>query len=171
MMISAAQCRAARALIDWSQDDLAKSACVARATIADFERSIRLDMMRQNMVAIVGTLEAAGIEFLPETDDGAGAGVRQRKIELEYSKEGRSLHGGILLPVRFRGVAYRLFITREVLDDLGHLRNAGDGERVRVAEDRLGLIVRAAELKFRSGGAGSEERVVLGHSDFPDGTF
>jgi transcriptional regulator with XRE-family HTH domain len=40
-MISAEQCRAARALLGWSQSDLATRADVAVSTIADFERGER----------------------------------------------------------------------------------------------------------------------------------
>ena len=50
MTISAAQCRAARALLNWTQDQLAQNAQVARATIADFERNTRMGMMRQNLI-------------------------------------------------------------------------------------------------------------------------
>ena len=69
MAISAAQCRAARALLNWSQEQLAENAQVARATLADFEREGRVPM-RQNLLAIVAALEAAGVAFIPE--NGAG---------------------------------------------------------------------------------------------------
>jgi transcriptional regulator with XRE-family HTH domain len=151
MTISAAQCRAARALLDWSQDHLAKSAMVARATVADFERGLRLELMRQNMIAIVSTLEAAGVEFLPETREGNGAGVRLRKLELEYSKEPRAVEEGLQFQLRYRGTTYRLLVTWEALDDLGHLKGAQLGERVKVAEGRLGLIMRRAEQQLEAG--------------------
>jgi DNA-binding XRE family transcriptional regulator len=166
MTISAAQCRAARALLDWSQDQLAQSASVARATIADFERGLRLDLMRQNMISLVTTLEAAGVEFLPETDDGAGAGVRRRKLELEYSKDARMLDGGVVFPLRYKGSAHRLYVTREALDDLGHLGNAEDGERARVAQEHLGQIMRMAELKLEQGEYSEDGRVLLRSADF-----
>jgi DNA-binding XRE family transcriptional regulator len=169
--ISAAQCRAARALLDWNQDKLAESAHVGRATIADFERGIRLELMRQNMISIVSTLEAAGVEFLPETQDGAGAGVRLRKVELQFSKEGRMLDGGILFALKFKGASHQLFVPREVLDDLGQLVGGKDGDRVRVASEYLGLIMRAAELKLARLPVQSADRVVLGANDFPPGTF
>jgi transcriptional regulator with XRE-family HTH domain len=58
MSISSEQCRAARALLDWSQQDLACRAKVPHKTIADFE------------------LGDAGVSFLPAEDRIAGAGVR-----------------------------------------------------------------------------------------------
>lgn len=56
--------RAARALLAWSQKDLAKAAGVATSTVADFERGQR-SPVANNAQAIRGALEGAGIQFLP----------------------------------------------------------------------------------------------------------
>lgn len=56
--------RAARALLAWSQQDLAKNAGVATSTIADFERGRRTPVAN-NAQAIRDALEIAGINFLP----------------------------------------------------------------------------------------------------------
>ncbi|WP_334428799.1 helix-turn-helix transcriptional regulator [Bradyrhizobium diazoefficiens] len=56
--------KAARALLAWSQQDLAKSAGVATSTIADFERGQRTPVAN-NAQAIRDALETAGIRFLP----------------------------------------------------------------------------------------------------------
>lgn len=56
--------RAARALLAWSQQDLAKAAGVATSTVADFERGQRTPVAN-NAQAIRSSLEAAGIRFLP----------------------------------------------------------------------------------------------------------
>lgn len=56
--------RAARALLAWSQQDLAKAAGVATSTVADFERGRRTPVAN-NAQAIRGALESAGIKFLP----------------------------------------------------------------------------------------------------------
>src|SRR5437016_8890322 len=56
--------RAARALLAWSQQDLAKAADVATSTIADFERGQRTPIAN-NAQAIRDALEGAGIRFLP----------------------------------------------------------------------------------------------------------
>lgn len=62
--IAPEQVRAARALLAWSQQDLAKSASVAVSTIADFERKHRKPVPN-NIEAIRGALERAGIRFPP----------------------------------------------------------------------------------------------------------
>lgn len=56
--------RAARALLAWSQQDLAKAAGVATSTVADFERGQRTPVAN-NAQAIRSALEDAGIRFLP----------------------------------------------------------------------------------------------------------
>jgi len=72
--ISAAQCRAARALLDWSQEQLEAAAKVARKTIADFEREVRQPYDR-TLAAIRSALEAAGVTFT----NGDEPGVKLRK--------------------------------------------------------------------------------------------
>src|SRR3712207_1715991 len=74
--LASAQCRAARALLNWSQDQLEAAAKVARKTIADFEREARQPHPR-TLAAIRAALEAAGVEFT----DGDAPGVRLRKAD------------------------------------------------------------------------------------------
>jgi len=82
-----AQCRAARGLLDWTQQKLAIAAGVAVSTVASFERSLRVVTAKTNRAmapetiqAMQRTLEAAGVDFSPE--NGSGAGVRFRKGKL-----------------------------------------------------------------------------------------
>ncbi|MFS8370712.1 helix-turn-helix domain-containing protein [Acetobacter indonesiensis] len=74
--LSPAQCRAARALIEWSQEALSNAANVSRHTVKDFERGVRTPYPN-NLAAMRSALEAAGVQFIPE--NGGGAGVRLRK--------------------------------------------------------------------------------------------
>lgn len=72
-IITAAQCRAARALIEWSVDQLSQASRVDAKTIADFEARYRApgeDAKRRIRVA----LEEGGVSFIAE--NGGGAGVR-----------------------------------------------------------------------------------------------
>lgn len=75
-VVSAAQCRAARALLGWSQDDLEAASKVAKKTIADFERGARTPYAR-TIADLQRALEAAGVQFIAE--NGGGAGVRLAK--------------------------------------------------------------------------------------------
>jgi DNA-binding transcriptional regulator YiaG len=75
----AAQCRAARGLLNWSQDALAAASKVGISTVGDFERERRTpcDHLLRDMRS---ALESAGIEFIAENGGGPeGPGVRLRK--------------------------------------------------------------------------------------------
>ena len=68
-MITAAQCRAARALLGVTQDKLAARSGVSQKAIANFERGKTVPM-RANLTVLKQTLELMGVEFLE------GGGVR-----------------------------------------------------------------------------------------------
>ena len=75
-MITAMQCRAARALLDWSQQDLADKAGVGIVTVRQLEADAHTPR-RATLSVIARALEAAGVEFIDE--NGGGPGVRLRK--------------------------------------------------------------------------------------------
>jgi transcriptional regulator with XRE-family HTH domain len=75
-MIQPAQLRAARALVGWSREKLAKSSGVPAPTIRDFELN-KTDPKQGTVHKWRRTLEDAGVEFLDE-DPTKGAGVRLR---------------------------------------------------------------------------------------------
>jgi transcriptional regulator with XRE-family HTH domain len=70
------QCRAARGLLNWTQDQLATFAGVSRSTIRDFECQ-RHELQRSSETLVVAALEAAGVRFL--TGNREGPGVRLRR--------------------------------------------------------------------------------------------
>jgi transcriptional regulator with XRE-family HTH domain len=75
-MISAEQCRAARALLDWSQSELADKAGVGIVTVRQLEAGAHKPR-RATLDVIQRALEDAGVEFIEE--NGGGPGVRLRK--------------------------------------------------------------------------------------------
>lgn len=87
-MISPAQSRAGRALIDWSQGDLAKAAGVSLSTIADFERG-RREPIANNLAAIRAALEQGGVTFQGDGEQAdGGPGVRlQRRVDVGKAVE------------------------------------------------------------------------------------
>jgi transcriptional regulator with XRE-family HTH domain len=83
-MITSAQCRAARGLLDWSQQDLAEKAVVGIVTVRQLEadahqpRPATLDVIKR-------AFETAGVEFIDE--NGGGPGVRLRKAHTSKKRK------------------------------------------------------------------------------------
>jgi hypothetical protein len=76
--LTSAQIRAARALIRWSAEDLARHCAVSVTTIRRAELMLSAtSLTRANDRVIRQALEAAGVEFID--DDGGGPGVRLKK--------------------------------------------------------------------------------------------
>jgi transcriptional regulator with XRE-family HTH domain len=82
-MIDAAQIRAARALLNMGQTDLARIASVHVATIRRLEAATEVRGAAESIWKIQKALEAAGIEFISE-EAGRGPGVR-----LKHARESR----------------------------------------------------------------------------------
>jgi hypothetical protein len=72
MLLTPEMCRAARALLDWTPQQLASAAVLGSATVKRFESGCIVRM--SSVEAMLQALQGAGLEFIP-----AG---------------GRSLHGG-----------------------------------------------------------------------------
>jgi predicted transcriptional regulator len=79
-MITAGQIRAARALIGWTQTDLAKASGVSEISIKNIERGAT-DPRSSTLGALQQAFDKAGVMFLEVGDirDG-GAGVRLKKV-------------------------------------------------------------------------------------------
>jgi len=78
LIISSGQCRAARALLNWTQPKLAKTAGLGLSTIVDFERE-RRSVSPQSIQCLAETLQVAGIEFIAENGGGAGVRLKMRQ--------------------------------------------------------------------------------------------
>jgi len=85
MPLTSAQIRAARALLRWSAEDLARASVlgvntIRRAELAEGETS----MTAANDLSVRRAFEIAGVEFIDE--NGGGPGVRLQKRALKRSK-------------------------------------------------------------------------------------
>ena len=83
-MISPSQCRAARALLDWSQQDLADHAKVGIVTVRQLEAGVH-EPRRATLDVVRRALEAAGVDFIDE--NGGGVGVRLRKSSKHHPRK------------------------------------------------------------------------------------
>lgn len=70
------QCRAARALLNWSATTLGKKVNVGRNVVSRFENGSP-NTRHGTVVAMQKVMEAAGVVFIPE--NGGGPGVRLRR--------------------------------------------------------------------------------------------
>jgi transcriptional regulator with XRE-family HTH domain len=74
-MITAAQVKAARALLGLSQSELAEKTGLGIATVKRLELSTELRGAATTLWKVQTALEEAGVEFLPASDE-SGPGVR-----------------------------------------------------------------------------------------------
>ncbi|WP_318011320.1 XRE family transcriptional regulator [Mesorhizobium sp. ES1-4] len=85
MMITGAQCRAARALVEWTREKLASNSGVDALIIEEFER--RISLPGQDVCDTLQTaLENAGAVFIAE--NGGGIGVRLKLNRSEVKRIG-----------------------------------------------------------------------------------
>jgi transcriptional regulator with XRE-family HTH domain len=76
-LFSPSQIRAARALIGWSQSDVASAAGLSIPTVKRAEADGGIRVSEDAVLAIATVLKKAGVEFIAE--NGGGPGVRLRK--------------------------------------------------------------------------------------------
>ena len=165
MPLTSDQCRAARGLLNWTQDDLATNSRVARATVADFESNARRPM-KNNLLAMEDCMFAAGIEFLAE-QGAEGAGVRFRERKLQYNRNIRidTFEAGASIPMTYAGEDFICIVSRDLLED--HFRLAGDqslkteGDYRNAVSEMLHHILAAVERSLRAGVRPSGDRLFL----------
>ena len=75
-VITPSQCRAARGLLGWNQEDLATRAGVSQVTVHQLEAGVT-QPRRATLDVIRRAFENAGVEFIDE--NGGGPGLRLRK--------------------------------------------------------------------------------------------
>ena len=173
--ISAKQCAAARALVGWSQDDLARNAQVSRTTIANFEGNTRIEPANKNLLAVIASLEdRPASSSSPRTSTTASAQV---SVCASWSWSIPACCAppfgqgwDLVFPVRDKGKPCQVTIRREIIDDIarGNFpddRTAGEG--------RAELPAAVPWRRRRRLGATMDvpPEIALSMADFPAGTF
>lgn len=132
-MISVSQVRAARALLELKQSDLADRAGVSLTAVNNLERGIGSPRL-ETLTAIQGALEDAGIQFLD------GEGVKRR--------------GEVLEIIRHEGAGVVKFLTDDMLTHLVDERDevimCGIDERQFVAREEEDVIRYAQATRDRT---------------------
>jgi transcriptional regulator with XRE-family HTH domain len=83
-MVTPGQCRAARGLLGWNQQELARRARVGIVTVHQLETGVS-EPRRATLDVIRRAFESAGVEFIDE--NGGGPGVRLSKRQLKRGKQ------------------------------------------------------------------------------------
>jgi transcriptional regulator with XRE-family HTH domain len=84
-MVTAAQCRAARGLLGWSQQELADRASIGIVTVRQLEAG-KHEPRRATTQVVRQCFEAAGVMFID--NNGGGVGVRLKKRSESRKKDG-----------------------------------------------------------------------------------
>jgi len=151
MQITSAQCRAARSLLNWTQEQLATYARVSRATIADFESNSR-QPIKNNLIAIEDCMFSSGIEFLPDSGD-AGVGVRFRERKLEYINHIQldRFNRCAKMKMRYAGQPFTCVISLDAIDDFYRTRHLTDAEFDSAIRKLQNQIFAAVERQAKNG--------------------
>lgn len=79
-MITVAQIKAARAMLDLKQSDLAKMANLSTGTLNNIERRVQTDPKISTLRSIQHSLERAGIEFVERNGEGVGVCLKEEPV-------------------------------------------------------------------------------------------
>ena len=125
--------------------------------------------IRNNLVSIVSAIVAAGVALIPE--NGEGAGVRFRKVELEYSRNLKVRGGDIVIQLRYRGKNFIAVAPSDIIHDLDHATSLTTEQKVKAVQNHLPKYLVAAENIVSSAGLPVDDIIVFKDSHFPNGTF
>ena len=146
-VIIPAQIRAGRAYLNWSQEDLAKTAGVGLSTVRDAESEKRAtDTGSVELIRLA--LDNEGIQFVPGGSDG-GPGVRMVAYRPNILRRPTTMQQweGMPFTVEHSGKAITVFVVREVLDDLDGLKGTPvESVYLQTFDKHRGKILDAVEL-------------------------
>jgi transcriptional regulator with XRE-family HTH domain len=132
-------------MLNWTQEQLATNARVARATVADFESNAR-QPMKNNVIAMAECMYVAGIDFVPE-DGKSGVGVRFRERKIEYIKDVSidRFNRVMKMRMRYSGSPFVCLISLNAIDDYFRTNFSEDDDYARAGSDMLHHILVIAE--------------------------
>jgi uncharacterized protein (DUF433 family) len=157
------QVRAARALLGWSQEDLAREAGVAITTVRDVEAEKRAETVAAGEV--VRALKNGGVEFVAGSATG-GPGVRLAgdRPNVIRRPQTMSVWDGLPLELEFCGQRFTAFISTEILEDLAEV--PGDArptlsEYLQIFDRFRAAILNGVRVAFERGATWSRDHQQL----------
>jgi len=165
-LISPSQIRAARALLNWTQDQLAQEAEVGIGTVRDYENE-----RRGNIVGALRPIERAlnngGVVFI-HADPNGGAGVRLtgKLPDVHRWPTKRGDQGELMIRVDWKGERYEIFLADTTLEDLAPLgHDPADETYLGLIEQYRRAILKAAADKIDDRAVTPDRRVHLSEPD------
>ena len=162
-MISPAQCRAARALLTWSQEDLERRSGVAKRTIAEFEREGRGQLQAKIELQIRSAFTEAGVELIEQNGGGDGARfVRPmpRFVRL-FRRDDVTYRNWVAFAFDYKGERRTAFVKYEALgvDDPKHQ------DPIEIFDANRGKILQCAAQKFDANDLGPRGQALIQAND------
>ncbi len=170
-LIIPAQIRAGRALMDWSQAELADAAGVGLSTVKAFESGrpskefLAARPMRE-------ALERAGVVFVAGgAEHGPGVRLAGEGPNIIRRPTGRDFYEQVGFTVEWRGNEIRVQVPGDVLDDLDSTKHTKMEQVVASFDKHLHLILQAITVaaadKSRFRPSGQRGALQLMADDFP----
>jgi transcriptional regulator with XRE-family HTH domain len=146
-MIIPAQIRAGRALLDWSQEQLAEEAEVALSTVRDTENERRA----ADTTAVKNIRRAlwnGGVVFVQgRQDEGPGVRLVANRPNIVRRPTTMQTYEGMPFAVEWQGKVVTVFVAYEVIDDLdGHCERQPDDVYLKTFDRHRGEILDAITL-------------------------
>jgi len=164
--VTPSQIRAGRAMLNWSQEELAKKAQVGLSSLRDFENERRGSDVGV-VKAIVITLQEHGVVFLP-SDDNFGPGIRLGLLMPNVLRRPKRVgrFDGLVISVEWRGKEVDVCISQTALDDFGRFQQIKeDMDYFDLFEKNRSKILQAAASAIDNGRVMPDQRVHLTYED------
>jgi uncharacterized protein (DUF433 family)/transcriptional regulator with XRE-family HTH domain len=147
------QVRAGRALLGWSQEDLARKAGVAITTVRDVEAEKRSETAAAGEV--VRALQNGGVEFVSgSTTSGPGVRLAKSRPNVIRRPQAMSAWDGLPVDIEFQGQRFTAFVTIEILEDLAEIdaeSHPSLQDYLRIFDHYRGAILDGIRVAFERG--------------------
>lgn len=166
MPLKPSQCRAGRALLRWSQDELQEKSGVSKKTIADFEREEQIPYDR-TLREIELALEAGGVALIPENGGGAGVRLKAAVPVLSRKRISVSQHQ-VVIAINYRAREFQLQFSTDVLNDLDETNHRTIEAFEKSLDTHMNLVLLTAAAAIDSNRTNQDGVVDLKPDDFED---
>ena len=160
------QCRAARALLDWSQSDLEKRAGVTRKTIAGFEAD-KINPYKRTLTDLRWTLEMAGVEFIDADNGGPGVRLKRTVVQL-LGRQANASKKVVTFMVDHGGKEIECRLDANILDDWDRTNHKTRANFEQSFDNHLNAILVRSQAAIEEGRSKDGVLILTAADDFPE---